>query len=353
MIKVLIVEDSVSTQELFAHIFSLDKEIQVVGIASNGYQAIEMTQQKKPDIITMDIHLPKMDGLAATRKIMETYPTPIIIVSNSFLPGEASRTFYAMEAGALAILQKPSGFGHKDFRSVADEFIKTVRLMSEVKVVKRWPYRKITLESSPSLNLSQQVSVSKNKLAKIKIVAIGASTGGPLVLQKILRDLGNDFSVPVLIVQHIAVGFLDGFVEWLSQTTGLPVHIAINGEVILPGNVYVAPDELHMGVQGSFNIALSNDEPENNLRPSVSYLFRSVEKIFGSSAVGVLLSGMGKDGAKELKLMKEAGAVTIAQDAESSVVFGMPGEAIRLDGASYVLSPGKIAEALKMLTNNK
>ncbi|MBI1937038.1 MAG: chemotaxis-specific protein-glutamate methyltransferase CheB [Ignavibacteriales bacterium] len=353
MIRLLIVEDSKVVQELLVHIFSYDPEIHIVGVANNGEEALEMVKEGKPDAITMDIHMPKLDGLSATRKIMETNPTPIIIVSSSFLPDEVTGTFRAMEAGALAILPRPYGVAHPDFRKNADELISMVKLMSEVKVVRRWShYRKPVPDKIIAASLIPPILEVKRGKEKVQVIVIGASTGGPVVLQTILSNLGKDFSVPVLVVQHIAAGFLNGFVEWLSQTSGIPVNIAANRELILPGRVYIAPDEYHMGVNSSNQIVLSDDEPENNLRPSVSYLFRSAAKVFGHQAVGVLLSGMGKDGAFELKRMKELGAVTIAQDAESSVVHGMPGEAIKLEGATYILSPEKIAAALKTIVNN-
>jgi two-component system chemotaxis response regulator CheB len=161
--------------------------------------------------------------------------------------------------------------------------------------------------------------------AAIRVVAIGASTGGPLVLQTILSGLPQDLPIPVLLVQHMAPGFVQGFAEWLAQSSGFPVHIPTDGEYPLPGHAYVAPDGVHMGVGTAGCIILREDEPENGLRPSVSYLFRGVAQVFGRQAVGVLLTGMGKDGAEELKLMKDGGAVTIAQDKKSSVVHGMPG----------------------------
>jgi two-component system chemotaxis response regulator CheB len=289
----------------------------------------------------MDIHMPRMNGLDATRRIMETQPTPIVIVSGSSDPKEVATKFHAMEAGALAVIARPRGIGHPECETAARELVQTVKLMSEVKVVRRWPRsrRGRAVPSTPAVEV-------KAALTDIQVVAMGASTGGPLILQTILSGLPKDFSVPVLIVQHMASGFVQGFVEWLAQTSGFPVHIAADGEQLLPGHVYVAPDGVHMGVKQGQRIALSQDEPENGLRPSVSYLFRSVANVFGPQAVGVLLTGMGIDGAEELKLMKDQGTVTLVQDKESSVVHGMPGEAIRLDAATYVLSPEKLAAAL-------
>ena len=178
------------------------------------------------------------------------------------------------------------------------------------------------------------------------MIGIGASTGGPPVLQTILAALPKDFPVPLLIVQHIAPGFVAGLVEWLNQTTGLKVHVAAYGVQPLPGHVYLAPDDFHMGIRAGGEIALSREQPENGLRPAVAHLFRSLADVCGPRAVGVLLTGMGKDGALELKKLKDCGAFTIAQDRETSVVHGMPGEAISLGAAVRVLPADKIAAAL-------
>jgi two-component system chemotaxis response regulator CheB len=187
----------------------------------------------------------------------------------------------------------------------------------------------------------------------VKVVAIGASTGGPPAIEAILLKLPKDFCAPLLIVQHIAPGFVQGFADWLANSCRFPVGIATQNEFPLPGHAYVAPDGVHMGMEINGRIVLSKSEPENGLRPSVSYLFRSVAEVFGKNIVGVLLTGMGKDGAYELKMMKEKGAITIAQDKESCVVYGMPGEAVNLNAATYVLSPPKIAELLSGLLKAK
>ncbi len=346
MIKALVVDDSMVVRELLTHILSADPGIQVVGSASDGEEALEAVKSKKPDVITMDIRMPKMNGLEATRLIMETYPTPIVIVSGT-LDAEEAASFRAIEAGALAVLERPAGVGHPDHEATARELVRTVKLMSEVKVVRRWA-RNLTAETRPRVSSAAEVKLNRAP-AGTELIAIGASTGGPVVLQQILSGLPKNFSVPVLIVQHIAAGFVSGLAEWLAHSSGFPVHVAAHGDRILPGRAFVAPDGFHMGVGTRGRIALSGTGPENGLRPSVSYLFRSVAHVFGRSAVGVLLTGMGRDGAHELKLMKEKGAITIAQNEESSVIHGMPGEAINLDAATYVLSPEGIASALTRL----
>lgn len=343
MIKVLVVEDSPVVREFLVHILASDPEIEVVGTAKDGEEALEAVERSRPHVVTMDVHMPKLDGLEATRRIMETHPTPIVIVSGSSNPKEVATTFRAVEAGALALIARPAGVGHPDHDASARELVQTVKLMSEVKVVRRWP--RARRDAAPSAGPPRLAPAP----AKVKVVAIGASTGGPPVLQTVLGALPKDFPVPVLIVQHMAAGFVQGFVEWLAQASRLPVHLATQGETLLPGHIYVAPDNSQMKVAPGGRIVLDKDEPENGMRPSVSCLFRSVAEVYGGEAVAGLLTGMGRDGAEELKLLKEKGAVTFVQDQDSSVVYGMPGEAARLDAAIYTFAPERIAPALARL----
>lgn len=343
MIKVLVVEDSAVVREFLLHILRRDQEFEVVGTAEDGEQALAAVERTRPDVITMDIHMPRMNGFDATRRIMETRPTPIVIVSGTADAIETARAFRAMEAGAVAVLERPAGIGHPDYERTAAELIQTLRLMTQVKVVRRWP------RSAPSTLPAPACTEPPRRGEGPVVVAIGASTGGPPVLQSILSQLPQNFPASILVVQHIALGFTEGFAKWLSDSSTLSVHVAVEGERILPGHVYVAPDGLHMKVGRGAQICLSKEEPENGLRPSVSVLFRSVAEFYGRRAVGVLLTGMGKDGAQELKLMMEKGSVTIAQDRESSAVHGMPGEAIRLGAASFILTPEKISLVLTSL----
>jgi two-component system chemotaxis response regulator CheB len=341
MIRALIVDDSKVQQEFLAHLLSSDPDIRVVGLAGSGYEAIELVRVKKPDVITMDIHMPGMDGYKATRKIMETVPTPIVIVSGSVKIKEVAHTFRSLEAGALAVVHCPPGFEHPQFTASRKELIQTVKLMSEVKVVKRF-----LRNGKEQIKPFRLVETFENDIKRIQVIAIGASTGGPMALQIILSRLPRDLPVPVLIVQHIAAGFIKGFKEWLSATSGIKLKIAEDRESISAGIGYIAPDNFHMGVSRGNKINLSNKPLENGLKPSVSYLFRSVAQTIGPDALGVLLTGMGKDGADELKAMKEMGACTLVQNQESSVVFGMPGEALRIGASDHALSPVEIAEIL-------
>jgi two-component system chemotaxis response regulator CheB len=344
-INVLVVEDSPVVQMLLKHLLDSDPRLHVIGTANNGQEAVDFVAGQKPDVILMDVHMPKMDGYEATRRIMETQPVPIVISSATMTNQEVGVTFHALEAGAVAFIEKPVGLNTPGFDRMMQNLLETVKLMAEVKVVKRWARARRT-EVRP-------VAEPPRRAEAIQVVAIGASTGGPPVIQTILEGLPRDYPVPILVVQHIASGFLGGMVDWLRETTSFPVHLGSHGATALPGTVYLAPDGFHMGLLPGGRILLSKDEPESGIRPAVSFLFRSIANTSGARAVGVLLTGMGRDGADELKLLKDKGAVTIAQDAETSVIHGMPGEAIRLGAALYTLPPEQIVALLLTVVNRK
>jgi two-component system chemotaxis response regulator CheB len=339
LIKVVVVEDSASIRELMIHVLESSPDIRVVATANDGRAALAAVAQHRPDLVTMDIHMPHMDGIAATRGIMETHPTPIVIVSGSVDRHETDMTFQALDAGALAVLPRPVGPGHSDYQSMAAEMVRTVRLMSEVRVVRRWPRRK---QGAP-LPLPERLG------EETSLVAIGASTGGPPVLQMILAALPRSFPLPILVVQHLAPGFAESFCAWLGSTSKLPVELSRHGTTAADGHVYIAPSGQQMQITAANRILLTDDAPENGLRPSASHLFRSLLER-RSRTVAVLLTGMGRDGAEELKLLRDAGATTLVQSPESCVVAGMPGEAIRLGAAMHVLDPDQIAPTLAALT---
>ena len=342
MIKVLIVDDSPVTRLNLAHILAADPGIHVIGSVGSGLKALDFIKKEKPDVITMDIKMPGMDGFETTRKIMETAPVPIIIVSAIWSPTEEAQSFKAIEAGALLCVPTPPGVGDRQYAAAAGQLIAAVKQMAEVKVVRRWPKRKT---AQPAIARARQTRMAAREL---KLVAVGASTGGPPAVKQFLEQLPENFPVPIVIVQHIAKGFARGFADWLNNSSPLRVYLASHSEALWAGRVYVAPDNMQMGVArgGAGTIELSNAPPEHYLRPSVSYLFRSVAENFGQAAAGVLLTGMGVDGAAELLLIKNAGGVTFVQDKESSVVHGMAGEAIRMGAADHVFPPAGIAAAL-------
>src|SRR5882762_7617555 len=342
-IKVLVADDSRVTRMLLVELLNSDPRIQVIGAVNDGQAALDFLEDgvDRPDVVVMDIHMPRLDGFEATRRIMETRPLPIIICTATASPQDLAVAFRSMEAGAVACVEKPVALG-PDFEPRLHNLLQTVRLMSEVKVVRRWN-RSRSATVVPAANGPRHPSIAA---AGVRLIGMGASTGGPPVLQTILSGLPKDFPVPLLIVQHIARGFLPGMVDWLSQTTGLRVHIAAHGAIPLPGHAYVAPDDFHLAADARGHLVLAREDAESGLRPAVSYLFRSLADSYGASAVGVLLTGMGKDGAAELKRMKAHGAYTIAQDRDSSIVHGMPGEAIELGAATHILAADKIAGAL-------
>lgn len=345
MIKVLIVDDSATVRQYLKAVFEEDSSFEVVGVACDGKEAVAMVRRKNPDVVTMDIHMPGMDGFEATREIMRTHPVPIVVVSSSYDSGQIEKTFMALKAGAVAALGKPAGPGHPNSAAMVRKLIQTVRLMSEIKVVRRHP----NLQQSGSAPGRASRPASFGSVRPAEIVAIGASTGGPPVLQQVLSGLPGSFPFPILVVQHISRGFLEGMVEWLAKETELKLRIPVDGERIKAGVVYFAPDDHHMGVTLKGEIILSNAPLINSVRPSVSYLFSSIANAYRQRAIGILLTGMGKDGAMELKEMKAKGATTLAQDRESSVVFGMPGEAVKINAADHVLDPGKIAGFLNSI----
>jgi two-component system, chemotaxis family, protein-glutamate methylesterase/glutaminase len=338
MIDVLVVEDSRVTRDYLVYAIGTCPEMRVIGAAGSGEAALEFLGQHRPDVILMDIHLPGIDGFETTRRIMSSVPVPIVVCTASTSYDQLHTVMHALEAGALAVLKKPRGISGPGAETEA-EMINTLKLMSEVKLVRRWKPTAARVFAEPASRDSLRHDAA--------IIAIGASTGGPPVISQILSGLTPDCPAPILLVQHIAAGFTAGFAQWLATASGWPVHVAHGGEIPLHGQVYVAPDDHHLRVGPHGELQTDWDEPYNGLRPSVGVLFRSVARIFGSRAVGVLLTGMGRDGAEELKLMADQGALTVAQDEESCVVFGMPGEAVRLGAAKFVFPPHRIAAFLK------
>lgn len=341
MIRVLVAEDSAVAREYLVHLLESDPALEVVAVARNGAEAVELVGSLRPDVVVMDIEMPRMDGYEATRRIMERVPTPIVMVSahSSELEG---RAFEALRAGALVLLNKPAGPGRPSDAGTTSELVATVKVMAEVKVVRRWPKREPVPPPSPSRIESAR---------KIRVVAIGASAGGPPTIAQILGGLPASFGCPILLVQHIAPGFAGGLAEWLDRAAPLAVKLAEPDEWISRGTVYVAPDGVQMGVGQDGRIRLRSKLDVDGFCPSASHLLRSVAASYGAAAIGVLLTGMGRDGAAGLLDLRNVGGVTMAQDKESSVVFGMPMEAIRLGAAEHVLPPKRIAEAIHSLVD--
>lgn len=341
-IRVLVVDDSGISRELLTRILASDPGIGIVGHAHSGVEAVSMIAETKPDVVTMDIHMPGLNGFETTRQIMETQPLPIVIVSASFDAADVAQMFRALEAGAVAAVEKPPGPGTSTHAALSRKLIDTVKAMAEVRVIRRWPRARSEARAPERV-------IPPRPTGDIRLVAIGASTGGPPVLHTVLAGLPKPCPVPIVIVQHISAGFVHGLADWLTTATGMPVRLAQHGEIAAPGVALLAPDGFQMSITGSGRIVCGTEPAEHGLRPSASFLFRAVARNFGAHAAGVILTGMGRDGAEELKLMRTAGAVTFAQDKESSVVHGMPGEAIRLDAATHIGNPERLAALLHSL----
>ncbi len=338
--RVLVVEDSAVTREYLVYLLEEDPDLEVVGTAADGIEAVEQAAQLKPDVILMDVHMPRLNGYEAARRIMEQTPTPIVIASASLDRGETTMSFEAIRAGALTMVQKPAGFDHPHAVQTGRQLVQTLKLMAEVKVVRRWPRSESPAPPEPAVPRPPQ---------RLRPVAIGASTGGPAVLVEILGALPADLAVPILVVQHITAGFTPGLVTWLQEGTRLRVRLAEAGDALNAGTVYLAPDGWQMGVSPDYRIYLDGDRAGYSFCPSVSYLFGSLAATLGPSALGVVLTGMGQDGASGLLALRKSGGMTIAQDAQSSTVFGMPGAAIKLGAAQYVLAPDAIAQTIRTL----
>jgi two-component system, chemotaxis family, protein-glutamate methylesterase/glutaminase len=340
VIRVLLAEDSAVTRAYLTYLLSEDAAIDVVGVAKDGQEAVELAASLRPDVILMDVHMPVLDGFEAARKIMETTPTPIVMATASSSQSENRGGFAALEAGALILLAKPPALWDEGHDEAASELLRTLKLMAEVKVVRRRALNGVA---------QQHPSERFNRPREPRVVAIGASTGGPQALSEILAGLPGSLGIPVMLVQHITDGFIDGFVEWLGTRTPMDVVVATHGVQLRAGTMYVAGSGRHMTLARDGRISLERAPAVNGFCPSISRLFQSVAATCGREAIGILLTGMGRDGADGLRQMRDAGALTIAQDEASSVIFGMPGEAVRMKAACEVLAPRAIAEALRVV----
>jgi two-component system, chemotaxis family, protein-glutamate methylesterase/glutaminase len=324
---VLVVDDSPIQRQLLIALLATDPELEVVGWATDGAEAIRTAARVRPNVLTMDLRMPGMDGLEAARRIMRESPVPIVMVTANGAAQDRALVDEALAAGILAVVAKPNVGG--DDRRAAAALLRTIKSMASIRVVRRAAPGQPTRSTNPAP----------------RVVAIAASTGGPQVLQQILPALPADFPVPVLVVQHIASGFETGLVELLRPPCALPIELAVAGQPAKAPGIYVAPTGRHLGIRGGL-LALTDEPPIGGHRPSATILFRSVAREYGRATVGVLLTGMGNDGAAGLADLKGRGGLTIAQDQASSTVFGMPAAAIDLGVVDQILSPTQIAPLL-------
>ncbi len=341
MIRVLVVEDSATARALLVQILAADPEIQVVGEAVDGIQAVEMTQRLRPDLVTMDIHMPRLDGLAATKEIMITAPTPIVIITGSTRAGEVRASLDLLRFGALDVRVKPRGPTSPGFAEAASSLVAAVKAMSQVKVVRHWRTSATHLSAAPPR--------SRASSERGRVVAIATSTGGPAALQCLLSGLPKNFPLPILVVQHITAGFTEGLASWLESVCPLPVNVVRENALLAPGKVYLAPDDRHLVTASRALVTPNADPPMGGFRPSGTALFESVARDFGPSTIAIILTGMGEDGVVGLRAVDAAGGRIIAQDEPTSVVFGMPGAAIAAGLARSILPLDSIAPYLLTL----
>ncbi|MGF7186311.1 two-component system chemotaxis response regulator CheB [Desulfitispora alkaliphila] len=350
-IKVLIVDDSALVREVLGRILSQDHEIEVVGTAIDPLFAIKQIKEQRPDVITLDLEMPRMDGLTFLEKLMSTYPIPVVVISSLAQKG-SSNTIKALELGAVDFVSKPkSGIG-SGLDNMSTEIVDKVKGAANVNMNSlRTMVKKSRVENfTRSAKSSEQRSQDTKPLTKLdnRVIAIGASTGGTVAVKNIITNLPSN--IPgVVVVLHMPATFTASYAEGLNSTTKLLVKEAEDGDRVKNGCVYIAPGGKHLLLRknnSGYFLSINDDSPVNRHKPSVDKTFHSVAQVAGSNSVGVILTGMGDDGAKGLKMMRNSGAYTIAQDEKSSIIFGMPKKAIALNAAAEVHSLDNISSSI-------
>lgn len=345
-IRVLIADDSLVAREMLTQILMSDPGIEVVGTAANGQEAVDMVARLRPDLVTMDVHMPKMDGLEATERIMAYTPTPILVVSSSVHGEGMGRAFDALAIGALEVIKKPEPRDWAALEAIGRDIIRRVKILARVRVITHIRGRR-----SPVHRAEPEHIKPVRGRRRVQVVAIGSSTGGPSALLNVLGRLSPDFPLPIVIAQHIAEGFVPGLASWLDAGCKVKVLPAEEGRPVEPGAAYLAATGSNMELDGStvrFTVPLAGQL----YIPSADTLFESVARSYGPHAVGVLLTGMGTDGARGLKQMHDMGAPTICQDEATSTVWGMPKAGIDLGAADAVLAAHDIAEEIERIVGS-
>ncbi|HSW93222.1 MAG TPA: chemotaxis-specific protein-glutamate methyltransferase CheB [Gammaproteobacteria bacterium] len=350
MIKILIVDDSAVETRLFKHFLESQPDMCVVAFAKDGAEAIEMARRHSPDLITMDLEMPVMDGHTATRLIMAQCPAPIVVISSKLNETSKDMTYLALEAGAVSVLAKPVNNSPDALEAFGSQLIDTVRSMAEIKVIKRRFDKPLS---------SKKTSVFPGVIhtpGSFEIIGMGASIGGPEVLKKIISHLPPTFPVPIVIVQHMTAGFMSGFTRWLDIDSPLTVKNVEHGEVLKKGVIYFAPDHVHFTVertQKGLTAKLVEGNPVSGFCPSITVLLQSIAETSKNKGLGILLTGMGSDGAEGLLALKKEGGHTLVQDKKSCVVFGMGNVAQSMGAVNEVVPLHQIAQYLIKMTHQK
>jgi two-component system chemotaxis response regulator CheB len=339
-IRVLIVEDSKVIREFLEYIIGRDPRLEVAASVGSAEDALKVLTRLSPDVISMDIRLPGMNGFEATRRIMSEKPTPIVVVSASVECQDLQITMNALQAGALTVLEKPAGSGSADYEALAERLCTQLAIMSQVRVVRR------RTSAKPAPRIPRQTEARPGDYLMLGIVC---STGGPNALVQLLGGLGTGFSLPITLVQHITSSFLEGFASWLASVCPFPIVIVKERMCLAPGKIYVAPRDRHLRVLPGY-VQPDSGDPVCAQRPSGTVLFESIADAYGPQALGAILTGMGDDGARGLMKLRNRGGYTIAEDESTAVVYGMPAEAVRMGGVCESLPLPEIAPRILDLT---
>jgi two-component system, chemotaxis family, protein-glutamate methylesterase/glutaminase len=343
-VRVMVVEDSLVIRQLLAHIIARDPRLIVAATVASAEEALREISRVQPDVISMDIRLPGMDGLEATRQIMSDHPTPIVVIADSIEDSSLKISMNALRAGALSVVEKPVGVTSAGYDAIASTICTQLYIMSQVPVV-----RQRSFKWRPAASATPPERDDPRSPVRPNIMAIAASTGGPPALAKVLGAFPADFPAPVLLVQHMGAPFMEGFASWLNGLTALDVRIAREQEIPVAGRVYVAPGDRHLLLSSAGTLRITADPPIASQRPSATLLFQSVARVAGPKGLGVLLTGMGEDGAQGLVEMRKAGGYTLAEHESTAVVYGMPAAAVRLGGVRASLPVDLIGPRLLQL----
>lgn len=355
-IKVLIVDDSIFMRKLISDFVTKDDRLQVVGTAKNGLEAIKLTEELKPDVITLDVEMPEMDGLTALRHIMNRFPTPVLMVSSLTEKG-AYETIKALQLGAVDFIQKPSGSVSLDLFRVKEELLAKIKAVSKARLVKTAdPIHKETVQPKAKPIVSK-IQKPQTMIKGFKqLFAVGTSTGGPKALETVITGLPADFKDPVLVVQHMPPKFTEYLAKRLDGISNVNVVEAQNNQIVSGGTVYIAPGDYHMEVRkrgAEYRIALNKEGHQNGHRPSVDVLYDSVSKLAGLKRHYIIMTGMGGDGAAGMKRAKDSGNAvsTIAESEETCIVYGMPKTAVNLGCVDHILPLHRISSKMIELAN--
>ncbi|CAM3728566.1 chemotaxis protein CheB [Polynucleobacter arcticus] len=343
-IRVMLVEDSPLQLHIIKSVLNADPRIVVIGTATNGAEALLLLPKLKPDVICTDYHMPVMDGLEFIQKAVKIFPCPILVLSISVQPDQVDNIFKLLSAGALDVMFKPRATGGVIGQEDGLKLVDKICILNGVKYINKRPSKALPVRDAKCF---------VPRIVPTRVVVIGASTGGPQAFEKIFLNLKRDFSVPIVCVQHISLGFINGMITWLRGISNLTFEVAKAGGMPMPGHVYFPPERMHLTFAHDGSFVLTEPIAGEIYCPSIDQLLLSAAKIYGSSSVGVLLSGMGRDGAQGMKAIFDEGGDTIAQDEESCVIFGMPAAAIELGVVCEVLSATDIPHYLNKLPSLK